>query len=734
MYSITPLLSRRSGLKFSPENGLIVLFFLSGFSALCYQLVWQRTLFATFGINIESVTIIVSLFMFGLGIGALLGARLERYPQHLLRLFIAFELLIGLFGLASRSIIIWLGSFPQIDSLWSIAFFTYAVFALPTLLMGATLPLLVSYINQRIGHTGKSMGWLYASNTFGAAAAAFLTVTLFFVSWGLHTTVVIAVCLNILTALLAYALYHRLPEGRHGREMPADVTSGYSSGMENPVNASAGVLFALSFLIGYVALSQELVWYRVLGFLSANHPILFGMMLTAFLTGIAVSAVKSSQAYVSGDATTRYIFMHLLGLLLVWYVSFPLIAEATAFAGKYAGLLLGLFLTGLVAFLCGGIFPVLCHLLQVRTRESAGNVVGKLYFANVMGATIGPLLTGFILFEYYSLQLSIFIIGILTTLILLFLAARSHLARRHQYGVFFLCLCLTALGYGLHASAYDRFFETLQFGTKSPLPFEAFNSNRNGIIGVRNMAVFGNGAYDGTMNLDPAHDTNGIKRAYAIPTFHPNPKQVLLIGVSGGSWTQAMTFYQPLEQITAVEINKGYRDIIGQYPSHADMLHHPKVRWVIDDGRRWIKNHPQQTFDVIVMNTIYHWRSNATNMLSKEFFELCRQRLNPGGYVFINNTGAKEVAYTAAQVFDYVSVAFDGAMVIAGDRPPEVSRKEKIHNLRQFIYPDGQPVFKNDDLLNAMADRTFPDQKKAILSQDDLWVITDDNMATEFKK
>jgi spermidine synthase len=730
MYSITKLLFQNSKVRFSPENGLIILFFLSGFSALCYQLVWQRTLFATFGINIESVTIIVSLFMFGLGIGALLGAKLEKYPQHLLRLFIGFELLIALFGVVSRPIIIWLGSFQHIDSLWSIAFYTYMVFALPTLLMGATLPLLVSYINKHVGHTGKSMGWLYASNTFGAAAAAFITVTLFFVFWGLNTTIIIAVCLNITTALLAYLLYNQLPYTLHTKELPAETLPD----TENLINASPAILLALSFLMGYVALSQELVWYRVLGFLSANHSIIFGLMLSVFLIGVAGSAVRSSKAYTSATTTITYIFTHLLGLLLVWYIAFPLMAKSTAFGGKALGLLMGFLLTGIVAFLCGGIFPVLCHLLQARTRESAGSVVGKLYFANVMGATIGPLLTGFVFFEYFSLQASIFLIGVLTAIIILFLAARSSLARSYKYGLSATCLLVTALGYGLHISSYDRFFETLQFGIQSPPPFEAFNSNRNGIIGVAQTAVYGNGAYDGKMNLDPYQDINGITRAYAIAAFHPNPKRILLIGVSGGSWTQALAFYQPLEQIIAVEINKGYLDIISQYPDHTDMLNNPKVKLTIDDGRRWVRNHPEQKFDVIVMNTIYHWRSNATNMLSKEFFELCRQRLNPGGYVFINNTGAKEVAYTAAHVFNYVSVAFDGKMVIAGDVPSEVSREAKIGNLKKFIHPDGQPVFKNDSVLNAIASLSFPDQKKDILSQNNVLVITDDNMATEFKK
>ncbi len=216
--------------------------------------------------------------------------------------------------------------------------------------------------------------------------------------------------------------------------------------------------------------------------------------------------------------------------------------------------------------------------------------------------------------------------------------------------------------------------------------------------------------------------------------FHPNPKRILVIGVSGGSWTQVLAFYQPLDHITAVEINKGYLDVIRRYPDHTDMLDNPKVTIVIDDGRRWTKNHPAEKFDVIVMNTTFHWRSNVTNLLSKEFFELCKQRLNPGGYLYLNNTGAKEVAYTAAHVFDYVSVAFKDRMVIAGNTPSEVSKASKLHNLQQFIYPDGRPVFNNDTTLDKITNISFPNQREEILNQKNMLVITDDNMATEFKK
>jgi predicted membrane-bound spermidine synthase len=129
------------------ERYIAVLFLVSGFSALIYQVVWQRVLFATFGINSEAVTVIVSVFMFGLGVGALLGGQLQkRFPQRLLAIFIGLEILIGLFGLVSLPLIQFVSHLSSSGSTLELVGWSYLILAIPTLLMGATLPVLVSFL------------------------------------------------------------------------------------------------------------------------------------------------------------------------------------------------------------------------------------------------------------------------------------------------------------------------------------------------------------------------------------------------------------------------------------------------------------------------------------------------------------------------------------------------------------------------------------------------------------
>jgi predicted membrane-bound spermidine synthase len=151
------------------------LFFLSGCSALIYQIVWQRTLFTLFGVNIESVTIVVTVFMLGLGLGSLLGGcSLESSHNSLARAFGLIELSIGTFGAASLWIFHRVASLTAGISLTNTAIVAFALLLIPTLLMGSTLPLLAEHFVRHTRNVGASVGLLYSVNTLGSGIACLL--------------------------------------------------------------------------------------------------------------------------------------------------------------------------------------------------------------------------------------------------------------------------------------------------------------------------------------------------------------------------------------------------------------------------------------------------------------------------------------------------------------------------------------------------------------------------------
>ena len=195
------------------ENGMqlaSLLFFVSGIAALTYQICWQRALFGWYGVDLDSVSAIVSIFMLGLGTGALAGGWLaDRYPDHRILVFSGIELLIAVFGFASLDLIDAAGVLFSGQSLPVIVGLTFVVFLLPTVAMGATLPVLVTELTHRTGNVGASTGHLYYINTLGAAAGAFACAYVLLPIGGLDGAVQTAAAGNLAVSLIAALAYRR---------------------------------------------------------------------------------------------------------------------------------------------------------------------------------------------------------------------------------------------------------------------------------------------------------------------------------------------------------------------------------------------------------------------------------------------------------------------------------------------------------------------------------------------
>lgn len=181
-----------------------VLFFASGFAALNYQIAWQRALFGWYGVDLDSVSAIVSIFMLGLGVGALAGGWLaDRFPARRIMMFSAIEALIALFGFFSLELIDGAGAVLYNLPLPAIVAITFAVFLIPTCAMGATLPVLVTELASRNGNIGVSTGRLYYVNTMGAAAGAFGAAYLLLPTGGLDGAVTAAAAINLAISIVA---------------------------------------------------------------------------------------------------------------------------------------------------------------------------------------------------------------------------------------------------------------------------------------------------------------------------------------------------------------------------------------------------------------------------------------------------------------------------------------------------------------------------------------------------
>ena len=193
-----------------PTGLTSILFFASGFAALLYQIAWQRVLFGWYGVDLDSVSAIVSIFMLGLGIGAIIGGWLsDRFQRHRILIFSLVELTLAAFGLFSLDIMDSTGAFFAASSLPYIVLLTFCVFLIPTCAMGATLPLLVTELVDRTQSVGFSTGSLYFVNTLGAAAGALAAGTILLPRVGLDGLVATAALLNFLVSTTAFVAFRR---------------------------------------------------------------------------------------------------------------------------------------------------------------------------------------------------------------------------------------------------------------------------------------------------------------------------------------------------------------------------------------------------------------------------------------------------------------------------------------------------------------------------------------------
>lgn len=399
---------------------LFGLFFLSGFSALAYQTAWQRMLGAFAGSDSVATTIIVGAFLFGLGIGSLIGASFaDRLAlRGALRAFAFCEIGVGVFACFSRTVFydFFLRELASLagDPLTGSVVIILALLP-PTALMGISLPLLSRIVVDTIEGASTRIGWLYGLNTLGAAAGALLTGWILIGTLGFAVTVYLAAVINFLiggTALLA--------SGKLSALRPSAI-----SRITHKSDSETGhrlLLWSLMvFVSGFLIISLEIVWFRVLGTLMHTDAYAFSLILGVFLVGDGLGVIAGAEV-APALIHPRRAFQLLQGVMgLYALASLAVVFALDAHVGLWlfkvdhepsvrhvVAITLPIVLPP--AFLLGMSFPITQRAIQ-DDPAMVGRRVGLVQLCNILGNTAGAVVTGLVLLQWLGTASTLRLIG-----------------------------------------------------------------------------------------------------------------------------------------------------------------------------------------------------------------------------------------------------------------------------------------------------------------------------------
>jgi len=630
---------------------LLLLFALSGCSALIYEIVWYQLLQLAVGSTSVSMGVLLATFMGGLCLGSVGLPRYVSRNEHPLRVYAYLEAGIGVFGL----LVLW--GLPLVQRVYIagaesgmpgmlLRGFVAAVCMLPpTVLMGASLPAIVRWIQST--PSGVSWwGWLYGGNTAGAVFGCLLAGFYLLRIHNTATATYVAAGTNLLVALLSLWLAGHTP-AQLGEESPQSTAAAAATSRD--VAASRWPVYVTIAVSGATALGAEVIWTRLLGMLLGSTVYVFSIILAVFLIGLALGTSAGSwivpmvnprlalgwcQILLTlGFAWTAYM---IADSLPYWPIN-PLLTISPWHTFQL-DLVRCLWAILPPTLMWGASFPLACSAIA-SDGEDSGRVVGGVYAANTFGAIVGALAVSLVLVPWIGTQQS--------QRVLLMLSAASALFMLVPYVVEYRSTSVAAvvavsmLGAGLLVRGIDAIpGEVIAYGRR--IAISASSSKilytAEGINSSVAISQWNDGAFEVDVNghveaTTEPYDMKLQRMVGHLPALiHPNPKSVLGIGFGAGVSAGTFTTYPGIQKITVCEIEPIIPPTSTRYFAQQDydVLHNPRTHIVFDDARHYLLT-TRETFDVIASDPLDVFVKGTAALYTKEYFEAVKRHLNPGG-------------------------------------------------------------------------------------------------------
>jgi len=636
-----------------------VIFGVSGFCALIYEILWTKHLSLTFGTGILAVSTVAATFMGGLALGSYLFGKYADHERNLLSVYAMMELGIAITALlflptlaiVERVYALLSQSFPAHPFISTTFHFTFSALLLlpPTIFMGGTFPLMCRFFARK--KCGGQIGRLYALNTLGATFGAFAAGFILIPLLGLSQTANLAILLNLAIAVTSYILSRQI-----GTTEPVDISKVKRPELPKLITNHRMVLFSIA-LVGFFSLAYEILWTRVLLLFLGNTSYAFSLMLSAYLVGIAAGGAIYARK-VHPELNEKKVFSVLASLMgLSVIITVPLydqLAYAFQFAHMASGerwwhlsLISFLIVFGVMVIptiLSGSLLPAAVAILdpgKVRTGEGVGLVV--LY--NTAGAVFGSLVAGFILIPSFGILGSFRLLAggnLLLALILCWkFGQKNSIPRAVTFAtVIGILLCLAPIswdpglmnsGIYVYAPKYaemggidkvlsmEKVIDVIE-GIDTTVAVHETNDGENRFFTV-------NGKTDGGTGRDMSTQ---ILVGHLPLLLHPSPREVLVIGLGTGITLRGLSAH-PVESIDCAEISPGVVEASSYFKeANDDALNDSKVNLHVTDGRNLLLT-SSKTYDVIISEPSNPWQSGNANLFTSDFYKLALSNLKPYG-------------------------------------------------------------------------------------------------------
>ena len=669
----------------------VFVFVASGIAALVYQTIWQRMLTLFGGADVFSVTIVVAAFMAGLGFGHLAGGHLadRLNGRHRLLAFAGCEIAVALFAIASP----WIyydGLYVRFGALnWSPAALASLIFLVtlwPTFWMGVSLPLASKVVTTEAHEPARWVPVLYGANTLGAAAGSAISIAILFPRFSFPTSLVIGAGVSLSCAAAALSLLPWL-------------TNATASNNPSSPNGSSGSLPALHAhhtlpwivwigiyaLSGFVALSLEIVWFRMLGVALKSNAYTFGHLLTIFLAGVGLGSLAANSRMVrrwtpvpsflllqaaipitSALLVTVFIRMvnrvEMLNPLWQYYGQYEPLVQLNLASPLYliVHVLVPVALILPPTMMMGLSFGCLQRAVQ-RDIEGLGRRVGWLQTANIVGSMLGALVTGLVLLEWLGSPGTLRLLVLLSApFVALLSLTRGRTSRLRPAGVAAVAIITVA------AVPSSQLFWAKLHGAEPEVVTQAENRSGVAVMKLRRnetqLVLHANGIGMGWLPYGGSHTALG-----ALPSFmHPAPRRLALIGLGAGETAFGAAGRAGLVAIDSIEIVEPELIVLERFagrdtfPTIGQLLSDGRIHHHFTDGRAFLRRSLER-YDIIEADALRPTSAYSGNLYSVEYFELVRDRLATGGFA-VTWAPTQRVLASLSAVFPFV-LAFDDIAV-----------------------------------------------------------------------